>query len=220
MGIHRTLLEEGGLLMWPMLLLSIFGFIIFIERFLFLHRGQIRSDTFLAGIRTLLGKGRLVEALTVCEETPGPVASIVKAALLAHDRGEERMRAAIQAAAMVEIPSLERRVGTLAAVARVAPLIGLLGTVVGMVEAFYSISEEGAYAHMGTLSSGFASALITTAAGIAVAIMAHLAFHFLSGRVRALVHDMEYAGHDIMQFMLHGQVVNGAEAPAAAAEKD
>lgn len=209
MDLEPTLLEQGGLLIWPLALLSLFGFIIFIERFLFLHRGQIRSDAFLSGLCNLLEKGRLIEALTVCEETPGPVAAIAKAALLNNGQDEDRMRAAVQAAALVEIPSLERRVGTLAAIARVAPLIGLLGTVVGLLKSFYAVRAEGAYAHLGTVSEGFAGALITTALGIGVAIMAHLAFHFLSGRVRALVHDMEYAGHELLQFILRGKPLQG-----------
>lgn len=198
-----TLIQQGGLLMWPLLLLSLFGFVVFIERTLYLHKGQIRSTSFLSGIKNLLRKDRTIEALTVCEETPGPVAAVVKAALLSGAEGEERMRSAIQGAALVEIPALERRVGTLAAVARVAPLLGLLGTVVGMLQSFYALEDQGAYASFNSLAGGFASALITTATGIGIAVMAHLGHHFLNGRVRALVNDMEYAGHDIMQFTLH-----------------
>ncbi len=198
-----TLIKQGGLLMWPLLLLSLFGFVIFIERALYLHRGQIRSNAFLSGIKNLLRRDRLIEALTVCEETPGPLAAVVKAALLAEGQSEDQMRAAIQSAALVEVPTLERRVGTLAAIARVAPLMGLLGTVVGMVQAFFALDAQGSYSSIGALSAGFGAALITTATGLAIAIMATLAYHFLAGRVRALVHDMEYAGHDIMQFMLH-----------------
>ena len=188
--------------MWPILLLGLFGLLIFVERFLYLHKGQIRTDVFLSGIRNLLEKSRLVEALTLCEETPGPVAAVVKAALLNHNEGEARMRGAIQGSALVQIASIERRVGTLAAIARVAPLLGLLGTVCGMIEAMFGVKLGGAYANMGTISGAFAEALITTAFGLAIAVLTHLAYHFLSGRVRALVNDMEYAGHEIMQALL------------------
>ena len=207
-----SLFREGGLMMWPIMFLALVGIVIFVERVLYLHKGQIRTDTFITGIKNLLEKDRVVEALTVCEETPGPVAAVIKAAILNRDKGVEQIRGAIQGAAIIQIPALERRVGSMAAIARVAPLLGLLGTVLGMVDALFGIHAGGAYANMGTVSGGFASALISTAFGLAIAAMAQLAFHFLSGRVRALVSDMEYAGHEITQSLLFGLSHGGAAA--------
>lgn len=197
-----NLIAKGGPVMWPLALLSLFGFFIFIERALYLHQGQIRTNDFLDGIRNLLRKGRLIEAVTVCEETPGPVAAIVKAALINHDRPETAMRSSLQSAALVEIPALQRRVGSLAAIGRVAPLIGLLGTVMGLVEAFQDLQAAGVYAQSSVLAGGLSQALLTTGAGLAIAIMAFMAHHFLNGRVRALVHDMEFAGHHMLQHLL------------------
>jgi biopolymer transport protein ExbB len=197
-----SLFEKGGPVMWLLLLLSIIGFILFIERTLYLHRSQIRSTEFLSGIKNILRKRRLVEALTVCEETPGPVASVVKAGLLNHEEDEAKLRFAIQEAALVEIPAMERRIGSITAIAHVAPLLGLLGTVLGFINAFSLLQSEGAYAHAGLLAGGVWQALLTTAAGLAVAVPAYLAQHFLYGRVRALAHDMEWVGNDIMQFLL------------------
>jgi biopolymer transport protein ExbB len=218
--LDASLIERGGPVMWPLMLLSLFGFTLFIERTLFLHKGQIRTNDFLNGIKNLLKKGRLVEALTVCEETPGPVASVIKSALLHHDQGEDAMRGAIQSAAVVEIPTLERRVGTLEAIARTAPLFGLLGTVIGLGNAFFELQEAGAYANVGILSSGFGDALITTATGLAISAMSYLAYHFLHGRVRALVHDMEYAGHDLMMFFLRELSQSSREALVKDAQSD
>jgi biopolymer transport protein ExbB len=209
-----SLFRQGGLIMWPILILAVTGILIFVERLLYLHKGQIRTDTFIAGIRNLLDKNRLVEALTVCEETPGPVAAVIKAALLNRDKGRDPIVGAIQGAALVQIPALERRVAAMQAIARVAPLLGLLGTVLGMMDALFGIHAGGAYANMGTVSGGFASALIATAFGIAVAAMAHLAFHFLNGRVHALVNDMEYAGHEIVQMLLVTGVHQAEGAPS------
>ncbi len=197
-----SLFEKGGPVMWLLLLLSIIGLILFIERTLYLHRSQIRSTEFLSGIKNILRKRRLVEALTVCEETPGPVASVVKAGLLHHEDDEAKMRFAIQEAALVEIPAMERRIGSITAIAHVAPLLGLLGTVLGFINAFTLLQSEGAYAHAGLLAGGVWQALLTTAAGLAVAVPAYLGQHFLYGRVRALAHDMEWVGNDIMQFLL------------------
>jgi biopolymer transport protein ExbB len=182
-------------------LLSIFGLILFVERALFLHRGQIRSTEFLSGIKNTLRKRRLMEAMTLCEETPGPVANVVKAGLLHYEEDEAKMRFAIQEAALVEIPALERRIGSIAAIAQAAPMLGLLGTVLGMITTFALVQSEGPYVNASTLSGGLSQALLTTAAGLAIAVPAHLAHHFLSGRVRALVNDMEWVGNETLQFL-------------------
>lgn len=192
--------------MWLLFAVSLFGFIIFVERLLFLHKGQIRTEPFLEGIKNLLGKGRLVEALTVCEETPGPVPGVVKAALLHAREGESALRRSIESAALVEIPILERRIGALAAIARIAPLLGLIGTLLALMSGFLSLQQGGepAYPTFGALVGTVGEAFLTTIVGLIIALMAHVAHHFLSGRVRALVHDMEYAGHHLMQHLLNG----------------
>jgi biopolymer transport protein ExbB len=196
------LFNRGGPIMWALFALSGIGLMLFVERSLFLHRGQIRSTEFLAGIKNAVRKRRLVEALTVCEETPGPVASIVKAGLLNFEESEEKIRFAIQEAALVEIPALERRVGSLAAIARAAPLLGLLGTVLGMIQSFYQFERAGAYVHAGALAGGMWQALLTTAAGLAIGAVGSLAHHFLWSRVKALVYDMEWVGMNLLQFLM------------------
>lgn len=189
--------------MWPLLILSVIGLLLFIERTFYLHKGQIKTDAFVDGIKNLLRKRRLVEALTLCEETPGPVASVTKAALLDYDQDEFRMRSSIQAAALVQIPLLVRRIGSIAAIGRIAPLIGLLGTILGVMKVFSAYTEtQEAYVHINVLSGGFGEALITTATGLAIAILAYAAHHFLYGRVRALIHDMEWVGNDMLMFLL------------------
>ncbi len=189
-------------MMLPLLALSVLGLVFFLERTLFLHKGQIRTAEFVEGIKNLARKRRVLEALTVCEETPGPVAAVVKAALMHSREDEPRLRGAIQATALVEIPTLERRLGTIAIIAKIAPLLGLLGTVLNLLQAFNAMNTTGTYANAADFSVQIASALVTTATGLAIAIMAYLAHHFLYGRVRALVHDMEWAGNDMLQFLL------------------
>ncbi|MBL4575518.1 MAG: MotA/TolQ/ExbB proton channel family protein [Opitutaceae bacterium] len=196
------LFKMGGPVMWVFLFLSVVGLVLFIERALYLHRGQIRSSEFLEGIKNIIRKRRLVEALTVAEETPGPVAGIVKAGLLQFEEPEEKIRFSIQEAALVEIPALERRVGSIAAIAQIAPLLGLLGTILGMIQTFYQFEVDGSYAAADVLSGGMWQALLTTAGGLSVGIAAHLAHHFLAGRVKALVYDMEWVGNEILQFLL------------------
>ena len=192
-------ISQGGPVMYPLLFISLLGFVLFIERSLFLHKGQIGTQDFLSGIKNLVRKKRLVEALTLCEDTPGPMARIMKSALLNYGESRETIRSAIQSAAIVEIPILERRIGTIAALARVAPLLGFLGTLIAALQALYLL--ESFNGDSGVLSRLLAEALITSASGLAISVMAMLAYHFLSGRVRALVHDFEWVGHDIHEFL-------------------
>jgi biopolymer transport protein ExbB len=199
---YSSVFAQGGPVMWLLVLLGLVALVLFIERALFLHRGQIRSSEFLGGIRNLLEKQRLMEALTLCEETPGPVARVVKAALRHAADDEQAMRFAVQEAAVVEIPILERRISALAAIAQIAPLFGLLGTLLGMIKTFWLFNQGGNYATPAVLAGGMWEALLTAAAGLVVAIPAQLARHFLSARVRALVQDMEWAGSEIMRFLL------------------
>jgi biopolymer transport protein ExbB len=208
-----TLLERGGPLMWLLFALSVLGFVFFVERALYLHKGQIGMAEFVEGIKNLARKRRMLEALTVCEETPGPVAAIVKSALLHYREDETRLRGAIQASALVEIPALERRLGTIAAIAKIAPLVGLLGTVLALMDGFLKMEGLGSYANASDFSGEFASALVVTATGLAIAVMAYLAHHFLYGRVRALVHDMEWVGNDMLQFLLVDLPATPAPAP-------
>jgi biopolymer transport protein ExbB len=188
--------------MWLEAVLGLVALVVFLERVLYLHRGQIRSMEFLNGIKNLLNKGRLMEALTLSEETPGSVAAVVKAGLRHARDDEQALRFAVQEAALTEIPILERRIGSLAAIAQVAPLLGLLGTLLGMIKIFWLFNQGGNYATPAVLAGGMWEALLSTAAGLAVAVPAHLARHFLTGRVRALVHDMEWVGNELMRFLL------------------
>ena len=199
-------------MMWVLLAFGLALAVLFIERALYLHRGQIRSTAFVSGIKNILAKRRLVEALTVCEETPGPVAAVVKAALLHADDDAEAMRFHVQEAAVVELPALERRIGAIGAIAQVAPLLGLLGTVLGMISTFAAFQRD--YATASALARGMWEALFCTAAGLMLAITAHLALHFLNGRVRAIVRDMEWSGNEIMKYLNTEYRASGASAPS------
>ena len=198
-------------MMWVVLLLAIFLLILFIERTLYLHRGQIRSKPFIEGIENTLEKRRIVEALTLCEETPGPVAAVVKAALLHAHEDADKLRFAVQEAAIVEVPSLERRLGSISAIGQVTPLVGLLGTMLGLITIFNAFMHSGQYATANALATGLWQALLVTAFALFVTACAHLATQFLNGRVRAIVRDVEWAGNEIMRYLL---TEYRAEAPA------
>jgi len=198
--LDLSLFAKGGPMMAVLLVLGLLTLVLCVERVLYLHRGQIRSKAFVDGIENILAKRRLVEALTVCEETPGPVAAVVKAALLHADDDADTMRFHVQEAAIVELPALERRLGAIAAIAQVAPLVGLLGAVLGMITTFLAFERD--YATAGALAHGLWQALLVVAASLMLAIPAHLAHHFLTSRVRAIVRDMEWSGNEIMKYLL------------------
>lgn len=214
-----SLFAQGGPMLWVLLVMAAFSLVLFLERTLFLHRGQIRSKPFVDGVKNTLDRRRLVEAITLCEQTPGPVAAVVKAALRNAGRDPEALRHAVQEAAIVEVPALERRLGSLAAVAQVAPLVGLLGTVLGLMTTFQAFMKGGQYATAHALAGGMWQALIAVAGSLLLAIPTHLAYHFLSGRVRAVVRDVEWAANEIMQYLISeykGRGVEASEPPEGA----
>src|SRR5882762_4096637 len=146
-----ALLANGGVMLWLLLLVSAVAVVVFIERFLHFHRAQINSTEFLNGVKTVLKRDNVVEALSICDATPGPVARLVKTAILNRDHGRERVREAIEEAGLIEVPRLEEKLNLLATIVQLAPLLGLLGTVLGLIKLFQAMQEAGVYAHVGQL---------------------------------------------------------------------
>jgi biopolymer transport protein ExbB len=198
------LLANGGPMLWLILLVSAVGVAVFIERFLHCHRAQINSTEFLNGVRTVLKRDNVVEALSICDATPGPVARLVKTAIVNRDHGRERVREALEEAGLVEVPRLEEKLNLLATIAQLAPLLGLLGTVLGFINIFKYMQSQGLGAHVLDLSKGIWEALICTAAGLAVAIPAHAGYNYLVSRVNSIVLDMERASTDIVNIVTEG----------------
>jgi biopolymer transport protein ExbB len=193
-----TLLINGGPVIWLILIAAAIAVTVFVERALFCHRAQINSAEFLNGVRTVLKRDNVVEAVSICDATPGPVARLVKAAIMNRDRGRERVREAVEEAGLIEVPRLEEKLNLLATIAQIAPLLGLFGTIIGFVEIFGKIEKAGLYANVQLLSHGIWQALICAAAGIALAIPAHAGYNYLISRVNKIVLDMERAAAEIV----------------------
>src|SRR5712675_3641758 len=149
-----ALLANGGVMLWLILLISAVAVAVFIERFLHFHRAQINSMEFLNGVKTVLKRDNVVEALSICDATPGPVARLVKTAILNRDHGRERVREALEEAGLAEVPRLEEKLNLLATIAQIAPLLGLLGTVLGFIKTFALMQHSGLHTHYVTLSDG------------------------------------------------------------------
>ncbi|MSR65580.1 MAG: MotA/TolQ/ExbB proton channel family protein [Verrucomicrobiae bacterium] len=195
------ILNKGGVLLWLLLLLgSVPSLGIFIERILFYHRTQINTEQFMKGIRNVLQRGSLTEAISICDETPGPVAQVVKVAILKHDRPREEIRETIEDVGLVEVPRLEKYLVALATIAHVAPLVGLLGTVIGMIRCFQFITEKGQPVLAGDVSAGVWQALLCTAGGLIVAIPAYIAYNYLVSRVDSIVLDMEKCATEMVNY--------------------
>lgn len=188
--------------MWIILLCSVVAIGVFFERLFYLHRVSIRTGEFLSGISLLLQRRNISEALQECSVTPGPVARILQAALQRPEENRVELKEITTDAGLLELPKLERNLSILSMLAYITPLIGLLGTVLGLLDAFLAISAHGGYATSAEISKGIFESLLTTAAGLAVAIPAFLAYSYLSSRINDLVHDMERAGIEVVQLLL------------------
>ncbi|MDB6130335.1 MAG: MotA/TolQ/ExbB proton channel family protein [Verrucomicrobiales bacterium] len=192
---------EGGPMIWLLMLTSALAVAVFVERFLHYHRAQINSTEFLNGVRNVLKRDNVVEALAICDATPGPVSRLVKIAVLNRDKGREGVREILEDAGTLEVPRLEQKLNVLATVAQIAPLMGFLGTVLGLMKVFHRMEDAGLQAHIGILSNGVWQALISTAAGIALSIPCYAGYNFLVGRVNSIVLDMEQVSTDILNIV-------------------
>lgn len=203
------MMSKGGLIMWPLLICSISAAVLFLERVFHLHRAQIKQDDFLNGIYTIVNRGNTAEAVSICDQTPGPVAHIVRIGLLHSDESPGELKQTINKAGLGEIPRLEKNLGGLLTVAQIAPLLGLLGTVIGLVQVFVVMETHAPLAQIGDLSQGIWQALITTAVGLAVSIPAFVGYNFLLSRVESITLSMEYAAEDIYRFLVYDRVEDG-----------
>ena len=197
-------MQKGGPIMWPIFLCSVLAFAIVIERLLALRREQIDTKTFMEQISKSLKRNKVMESIELCDRTQGPIANILKAGILKHDRPRLDIREAIEDASIHEVPRLEKNLPVLATIAHVAPLLGLLGTVTGMVAAFQVIQSKASSVNPvnpGDLAGGIWEALLTTVFGLCVAIPTLVSYNYLVSRVDGFVLDMERSATDLMNIL-------------------
>ena len=198
---------------WVIIALAAAALFITVERLFHFHRCQIDTRDFLEGIFNNLKRNNLVETVSICDDTPGPVAHLVRAAVLRAGASEKDIVQAVDEVTQVEIARLERNIPALATIAQVAPLLGLLGTVVGMIQAFEHI-RGAATINLSSLAPFMESALICTASGLVVAIPSYLFYNFLVTRVQAIINEMNMAASEIVYFLTHNPIkVEGSQAP-------
>ena len=185
---------------YPFGILGLVGIVFFLERTLFLHKGQIRPEPFLVGLQALLKKGRRMEAITLCEETPGSVARLMKIALIHASKSQNFVLDELRRHALLELPLLRKRIESLRFMAQLAPLLGLIGSVFYLLKGFWSLGSLQAYTSLTSFSPYITSALSVSLVGFIEMFLLYLAYHFLKGRLRALIFDMEWSVNEILIF--------------------
>jgi biopolymer transport protein ExbB len=194
----------GGPVMWPILLCSIFALAIALEKFWHLHKISIDTQDFLNKILDKMKHRDTKEALQICDNTKSPIANILKAGILKYDRPRPQIIEAIEDASLYEIPRIEKNLTALATIAHVSPLLGLLGTVTGMVRCFQVIQAKATTFHPvspGDLAGGIWEALLTTVAGLIVAIPTFVAYNYLVSRINHYILEMEKASTELVNFL-------------------
>ncbi len=199
--LFYQMMIEGGPVMWLILLCSVMGLFVFLMKTFQFHREEINVRELIKGLVNVLKRDGFVEAISLCDNTPGPVARMLGAAILAYERGDDDLRQAVDDACLEELPKLERHIGALGTIGYIAPLLGFFGTVLGMMQAFQTVHDtQSVYLSAAQLSGSINMALITTAAGLAVAIPCYVGYNYLVSRVNAITLDMEKAASEILSF--------------------
>jgi biopolymer transport protein ExbB len=209
-------MEQGGPMMWPLLAFSVLGLAVAIERFFALRKARVNVNEFLAKVRKALMVNRsLRDAVKICEQYQGPVASIMKAGLLKYGQSKDDVEKTIENAALYEMGRLERGLAVLATTANVAPLLGFLGTVTGMIKSFDQLAKVG-LSNPAAVAAGISEALITTAAGLIIAIPVQLAYNYFMTRINRFVRDIETATNMLIETF--GEMDRSGIAPERAAD--
>jgi len=202
---------KGGLLMYPILLCSLIAVVIVVERFLVLRKAQIDAGQFMMRLRSVLQKGDILAGINFCAKTNAPIANLMRRGLSKYPEGDERVREAIENAGKEEVYHLERGLGILASIAGVAPLLGFLGTVTGMIGAFQMIQQLSGVVNPSDLAAGIWEALLTTAFGLIVGIPAYAFYNYFVSRVQRAVFEMESASEEFLDLVRSGKLEDSAE---------
>jgi len=192
-------MEQGGPVMWPLLAFSVLGLAVAIERFFALRKARVNVNEFLAKVRKALMVNRsLRDAVKICEQYQGPVASVMKAGLLKFGQPKEDIEKTIENAALFEMGRLERGLSVLATTANIAPLLGFLGTVTGMIGSFDALAKQG-LSNPAAVFAGVSEALITTATGLIIAIPIQLLYNYFMTKINKFVRDIETAANMLIE---------------------
>jgi biopolymer transport protein ExbB len=183
---------------------SLLSFTIFIERLMHLRKSEIDTNGFIINLRKNIHDGNIVEAIQTCEHTKGTISNIVKAGLSKHNRGKEEIENAMEISGLIEIAQLEKNAKILSIIAHIAPLIGLLGTVLGFIQAFSEMRMSGLVDISATrIGEAMEYALVTTAFGLVVAIPSILAYNYIVSRVEGFILEIQTTSSEIVDMLVY-----------------
>jgi biopolymer transport protein ExbB len=212
------LISKGGPLVWLLLCCLALAGAIFLERVAYFHRASMNIGEFLAGLASLIRRGNYAEALQECVATRVPAGRVLHAALLRHHSRRDQLKEIVQEAGQLEVPRLERYLSVLNGIAHAAPLIGLLGTIAGLIETFTQLNNVNGYATPADVARGVYQSLITSALGLVVAIPSYLFYAFLAAKARHQMHDLERAGIEIVNIIEDNREAGQAATSAPTAQ--
>ncbi|MEG1998844.1 MAG: MotA/TolQ/ExbB proton channel family protein, partial [Bacteroidales bacterium] len=192
---------KGGIIMIPLLLLSVIAIYVFIERYIAIRKAAYEDNTFMLRIKDYIHEGDIDAARTLCKKSDTPYARLIEKGISRLGRPMNDVLVAIENTGNLEVAKLERGFPWLATAAAGAPMLGFLGTVTGMVRAFYSMAEAGSSADITVLSTGIYEALVTTVAGLIVGIIALFAYNYLVARVDGVVNNLEAKTMEFMDLL-------------------
>lgn len=198
MTLYLQMIRDGGPIMLVIAFCTLIAVFIFLKKYMQFYRAQVNVDDLIKGLVNVLRRDGMIEAITLCETTPGPVARVLSAAIHAYQNGDD-IKQALEDQSLIEVPRLESHMNILATLTYIMPLLGLLGTVAGMMETF-RIMQQSSAVTMPELSKGVHLALVCTAAGLCVAIPCHIAYNFLLTKIQGFCVEMERASSSIMTF--------------------
>lgn len=196
---------EGGFMMIPIVILSVLAIYLFFERLMIINKANQSPEAFMNRVKESVLRGDINGAKMLCAQQDSPVARMIQKGLSRIGSPLKNIEASIENVGKLEIFKLEKNLSTLATIAGAAPMMGFLGTVIGMVQAFIAIAQEEGSVSPKLLSSGIYTAMITTVAGLMVGIIAYLAYNFLVTRVQKVVHKMEYTSIEFIDLLQEPQ---------------
>lgn len=193
-------IENGGPILWIIMVMGIIGAFVYLERALYLHRSRIDVDDFLQGIFNSISRGNIAEAKLLCEETTGPVARLTLMAITRHAKTREALENNLNDVSQEEIARMERRLSIVSLVAHVTPMLGVLGTVIGILNSLIIMQAEAPMVQTADVTPGLIYGCITTVAGLVVAIPCYIGFHLLVLKIDRLVLDIRYCSSELVNF--------------------
>ena len=195
------LVDRGGPLVWVLLGMGFIGTVAVVERLFFFHRARINVGDLLVGLSHHIHRRSFAEALHQAARAPGSVGRVAHAALLRYYLNRAELRDVTQEAAQLEVPRIEKNIRVILGCALLAPLVGMLGTLLGMLETFQRVSEQGGFTGPAELTGGVFTALITSVIGLAVATPLYLFYLYFLGRATRLIHRIERAGIEMVHLI-------------------